>query len=92
LIEFIRRDLRWCQATCQYWHFLLLPGPQAREPLPACIRNPDVLGSPAWIGLLVVGTAALAFAGSPAAFIHADAAALCSRSCSHVVRNPRSRP
>ncbi len=26
LIEFIRRDLRWCQGNLQYWRFLLLPG------------------------------------------------------------------
>src|SRR5919197_909247 len=26
LIEFIRRDLRWCQGTLQYWQFLFLPG------------------------------------------------------------------
>jgi membrane glycosyltransferase len=31
------------------------------------------LGSPAWIGLLVIGTAAVAFADTPAAFIRADA-------------------
>ena len=24
LIEFIRRDLRWCQGTMQYWHFAVL--------------------------------------------------------------------
>src|SRR5215831_15068805 len=26
LIEFIRRDLRWCQGNMQYWRFLVLPG------------------------------------------------------------------
>src|SRR5712691_5161393 len=26
LIEFIRRDLRWCQGNLQYWRFLFLPG------------------------------------------------------------------
>jgi len=26
LIEFIRRDLRWCQGNMQYWRFLFLPG------------------------------------------------------------------
>ena len=25
LIEFIRRDLRWCQGNMQYWRFLVLP-------------------------------------------------------------------
>ena len=26
LVEFIRRDLRWCQGNMQYWHFLRMPG------------------------------------------------------------------
>src|SRR5262249_56967497 len=26
LVEFIRRDLRWCQGNMQYWHFLRIPG------------------------------------------------------------------
>jgi membrane glycosyltransferase len=26
LMEFIRRDLRWCQGNMQYWRFLFLPG------------------------------------------------------------------
>ena len=25
LLEFIRRDLRWCQGNMQYWHLLGLP-------------------------------------------------------------------
>ena len=35
LIEFIRRDLRWCQGNMQYWRFLALPGLQAGQPLSA---------------------------------------------------------
>ena len=30
LIEFIRRDLRWCQGNMQYWHFLRAAGAAAR--------------------------------------------------------------
>ena len=26
LLEFMRRDLRWCQGNMQYWRFVLLPG------------------------------------------------------------------
>ena len=29
LIEFIRRDLRWCQGNMQYWRFLTLARPQS---------------------------------------------------------------
>ena len=33
LIEFIRRDLRWCQGNMQYWYFLGTAGPEIRQPL-----------------------------------------------------------
>ena len=38
LIEFIRRDLRWCQGNMQYWHFLAMPGLQMRS---AAISSPS---------------------------------------------------
>ncbi len=71
LLEFIRRDLRWCQGNMQYWHLLGLPGirPVSRFQLAFAILM--FLGSPAWIGLLVVGTFAAATA--PAGFIRPDA-------------------
>ena len=58
LIEFIRRDLRWCQGNMQYWRFLFLPGlkPVSRYQLALAILM--FIGSPAWIGLLVLGTLA----------------------------------
>jgi membrane glycosyltransferase len=73
LLEFIRRDLRWCQGNMQYWRFLLLPGlkPVSRYQLALAILM--FIGSPAWIGLLVLGTLALAFSDTPASFIRADA-------------------
>jgi membrane glycosyltransferase len=69
LIEFIRRDLRWCQGNMQYWHFLVLPGlkPVSRYQLAFAILM--FLGSPAWMGLLVIGTITVAWAGSPSTFI-----------------------
>ena len=73
LIEFIRRDLRWCQGNMQYWRFLSLPGlkPVSRYQLVLAILM--FIGSPAWIGLLVLGTLAVACADTPASFIRADA-------------------
>jgi FkbM family methyltransferase len=73
LIEFIRRDLRWCQGNMQYWHFLVMGGlkPVSRYQLGFAILM--FLGSPAWMGLLVLGTAAVAMARSPAAFIRPGA-------------------
>jgi membrane glycosyltransferase len=69
LLEFIRRDLRWCQGNMQYWRFLRLPGlkPVSRYQLVLAILM--FIGSPAWIGLLVLGTLAVAFADTPADFI-----------------------
>jgi membrane glycosyltransferase len=78
LLEFIRRDLRWCQGNMQYWRFLSLPGlkPVSRYQLALAILM--FIGSPAWIGLLVLGTLAVAFSDTPANFIRADAGmALC---------------
>ena len=73
LIEFIRRDLRWCQGNMQYWRFLSLPGlkPVGRYQLALAILM--FIGSPAWMGLLVLGTLACAFSDTPASFIRADA-------------------
>jgi len=73
LIEFIRRDLRWCQGNMQYWHFLMLPGLKLVSRYQLIFAILMFLGSPAWMGLLVLGTIALAAAGSPEAFIRADA-------------------
>jgi membrane glycosyltransferase len=73
LLEFIRRDLRWCQGNMQYWQFLGLPGlkPVSRYQLVLAILM--FIGSPAWIGLLVLGTIAVARADTPACFMRADA-------------------
>ncbi len=73
LIEFIRRDLRWCQGNMQYWHFLVMRGlkPVSRYQLSFAILM--FLGSPAWMGLLVLGTGAVALAGSSEAFIRPEA-------------------
>jgi membrane glycosyltransferase len=72
LIEFIRRDLRWCQGNMQYWRFLSLAGlkPVSRYQLVLAILM--FIGSPAWIGLLVLGSLAAAFSETPAHFIRFD--------------------
>jgi membrane glycosyltransferase len=72
LIEFIRRDLRWCQGNMQYWRFLALPRlmPVSRYQLVLAILM--FISSPAWIGLLVLGSLAVAFSETPARFIRPD--------------------
>lgn len=73
LIEFIRRDLRWCQGNMQYLRFLALPGlkPVSRYQLVLAILM--FIGSPAWIGLMVFGTLAVSFTDKPGSFMRADA-------------------
>jgi membrane glycosyltransferase len=73
LIEFIRRDLRWCQGNMQYWRFIALPGIKAVSRYQLAIAILMFIGSPAWIGMLVLGTLSLAFAKTPANFIRPDA-------------------
>jgi membrane glycosyltransferase len=70
LVEFIRRDLRWCQGNMQYWHLLRIPRlkPVSRYQLVFAIVM--FIGSPAWIGLLLIG--ALAVAMAPGEFVRSD--------------------
>ncbi|WP_051644673.1 glucans biosynthesis glucosyltransferase MdoH [Labrenzia sp. DG1229] len=53
LLEFIRRDLRWCQGNLQYRRLLGMKGlkPVSRAQLFLAILM--FLGSPAWIGFMV---------------------------------------
>ncbi len=69
LIEYLRRDQRWTQGTLQYGHFLFLPGMRLVSRFQLAFAMLMFLGSPAWIGMLVVGTLAVAFAPTPADFI-----------------------
>ena len=52
LLEFIRRDLRWCQGNLQYRRLIGLPGlkPVSRMQLVLAILM--FLGSPAWLGFM----------------------------------------
>jgi membrane glycosyltransferase len=65
LIEFIRRDQRWCQGTLQYGFFLSSPGLKFVSRFNLAFAMLMFLGSPAWIGLLIVGTLAVAAAPTP---------------------------
>jgi membrane glycosyltransferase len=73
LVEFIRRDLRWCQGNMQYWHFLRIPGLPAVSRYQLAFAILMFLGSPAWMGLLLIGSAAVALAPTPADFMRWDA-------------------
>lgn len=55
LLEFIRRDLRWCQGNMQYFKLLTLPRllPISRSQLGLAIAM--YLGSPAWLAFMLLG-------------------------------------
>jgi membrane glycosyltransferase len=59
LMEFTRRDLRWCQGNMQYWRLLTLPGlkPVSRFQLLFAIQM--YLGSPAWMAMIALGIISL---------------------------------
>jgi membrane glycosyltransferase len=69
LLEFIRRDIRWCQGNMQYWFFLALPGLKFVSRYQLAFAILMFLGSPAWMGLLVLGTFGVIRAERPSAFI-----------------------
>lgn len=71
LLEYIRRDLRWCQGNLQYWRLLAMPGlkPVSRFQLVLAILM--FLGSPAWLAFMV-SAALLGMAGGPEAPYRAD--------------------
>ena len=67
LMEFSRRDLRWCQGNMQYWQLLFMPGlkPVSRFQLLFAIQM--YLGSPAWMAMTVIGIVLLVLSNMPAA-------------------------
>lgn len=67
LVEFSRRDLRWCQGNMQYWRLLTMPGlkPVSRFQLAFAIQM--YLGSPAWMAMTAMGTILLALSETSAA-------------------------
>jgi membrane glycosyltransferase len=60
LIEFLRRDQRWLQGTLQYVFFIGLPGLRPVSRIQLLFAMLMFTGSPAWIGLWLLGTAMLA--------------------------------
>src|SRR5215467_4798425 len=73
LLEFIRRDIRWCQGNMQYWRFLALPGLKLISRYQLAFAILMFLGSPAWIALLVLGTYGVVTAERPSAFMAPEA-------------------
>jgi membrane glycosyltransferase len=73
LIEFLRRDLRWCQGNLQYLRLLGLPGLTFVSRYQLAFAILMFLGSPGWIGLFALGTLVLAAAPATSDVLRADA-------------------
>jgi membrane glycosyltransferase len=73
LLEFLRRDTRWCQGNLQYGPFLSMPGLKFVSRFQLAFAMLMFLSSPAWIGLLVFSTLALALSGPSVEFIRPTA-------------------
>jgi membrane glycosyltransferase len=67
LLEFKRRDLRWLHGNMQYWQLLRLPGLKPVSRFQLVFAMLMYLGSPAWIGMMAIGTITLALSQTHAA-------------------------
>ncbi|MEJ8810523.1 glucans biosynthesis glucosyltransferase MdoH [Variovorax ureilyticus] len=55
LLEFIRRDLRWCQGNMQYLQLLAIPGLRPVSRCQLLLAIAMYLGAPAWLAFMVLG-------------------------------------
>jgi membrane glycosyltransferase len=67
LMEFIRRDLRWCHGNMQYWRLLTMPGLKPVSRFQFVFAILMYLGSPAWMALLALGTIAIVLSDASSA-------------------------
>jgi len=70
LLEFIRRDLRWCQGNLQYFRLLTLPRLPVISRIQLFLAILMFIGSPAWLGLIVLS--AVYFSLVDDVFAHLD--------------------
>jgi membrane glycosyltransferase len=75
-MEFIRRDLRWCQGNLQYARLLALPGLRLISRAQLALAISMFVGSPGWTALFIAITAFIMLARDPGEVLRADAAGL----------------
>lgn len=56
LLEFVRRDLRWCQGNLQYLRLLGLPGLRPLSRIQLVLAILMFVGSPAWLAFVLLAT------------------------------------
>jgi membrane glycosyltransferase len=55
LLEFIRRDLRWCQGNMQYFKLLGMPGLLTVSRIQLWLAIAMYISAPAWLGFMLFG-------------------------------------
>lgn len=55
LLEFIRRDLRWCQGNMQYFKLLGMPGLMTVSRIQLWLAIAMYISAPAWLGFMLFG-------------------------------------
>lgn len=61
ILEFIRRDLRWCHGNMQYFHLLREPGLYFMSRVQLVLAILMFVGSPAWMLFVALATAGYSF-------------------------------
>ena len=56
LLEFMRRDLRWCEGNMQYWRLLTLPGLHGLSRFQLVFAILMYIGSPAWMAFALLAS------------------------------------
>lgn len=72
LLEYLRRDLRWCHGNMQYWQLLGMPGLKPVSRLQLLLAIFMYLGSPAWVAFMTIGALRVGLAEHPEQLFHAD--------------------
>jgi membrane glycosyltransferase len=65
LVEFVRRDLRWCLGNMQYLHLLALPGLKTVSRIQLLIAILMFAGSLAWMAFAALGALRVGLAADP---------------------------
>ena len=65
ILEFIRRDLRWCHGNMQYFKLLGEKGLLLTSRVQLFLAILMFIGAPAWLTFIAVGTSTLVFKDMP---------------------------
>ncbi len=65
LLEFIRRDLRWCQGNMQYWRLLALSSLRMMSRIQLGLAIQMYLAAPGWLLFLILGMTRATVPGLP---------------------------